>query len=244
MFIFVASITSGIGNSVASESVEKNYADMNKINFIYMWISGWCTICMACLYQPFMLLWVGKEKMFPVSVMILFCIYFYALKIGDIRSIYFEVNGLWWENRYKAIAESLANIVLNYALGKYFGVYGILLATILTIVIINFGYGSRIVFRHYFGMDKLPGYYFRNLVYLVVTIAAGSVTYFVCSLLVENSIVSLLGKMCICVFLPNALYFILYLKNPDFKIAIPWIIRTMGFDRIKLFKKLGAYIEK
>lgn len=244
LYIFIPSITGGVGNSVASESVEKNYADMNKINFIYMWMSGWCAICLACLYQPFTKIWVGEGLMFPTSVMILFCIYFYALKMGDIRFVYFEVNGLWWENRYKAILEAVGNITLNYLLGKYFGVYGILMATILTIVIINFGLGTTTVFKYYFGMDKLPGYYTRQFIYLTVTVIAGSATYYACSLLAGDNIISLLGKMCICVVLPNTLYFILHFKNPDFKIAIPWIIRTMGFDRLKLFKKLGAYIEK
>ena len=244
MFIFVASITSGIGNSVASESVEKNYADMNKINFIYMWISGWCTICLACLYQPFMLLWAGKEKMFSVSVMILFCVYFYALKIGDIRSVYFEVNGLWWENRYKAIAESLANIVLNYFLGKFFGVYGILLATILTIVIINFGYGSKIVFQHYFGIDKLPEYYYRNLIYLVMTLISGGLTYICCSLLRDDNIFAFIGKICICILVPNIIYLVLYFRNKDFKIAVPWIFNTMGLTRLGIVRKFVALIEQ
>lgn len=244
MFIVIPSITGGIGNSVASESIDKNYSDMNKINFIYMWMSGWCAICLACLYQPFMLLWMGKDMMFPDSVMFLFCLYFYALKIGDIRSVYFEVNGLWWENRYKAIAESAANIVLNYLLGKYLGVYGILLATILTILIINFGYGSRIVFQHYFGLDKLSDYYLRNFHYLIITIVCGGITYLVCGLLPDNNIVAFIGKMCICLALPNMLYFVLYLKNNDFKIAIPWIFRTMGLNRFEIIRRMESFIGK
>ena len=244
MFIIIPSITGGIGNSVASESVEKNYSDMNKINFIYMWMSGWCTICLMCLYQPFMLLWVGPDMMFPASVMLLFCIYFYALKMGDIRSVYFEVNGLWWENRYKAIAESFSNIILNYFLGKFFGVYGILFATILTILIINFGYGSRIVFQYYFGLDKLPEYYHRNMIYLIMTSVSGGVTYACCGLLPNGSVIAFVGKMCICLVLPNIIYFVLYIKNDDFKIAVPWIIRTMGLRRFRIVRKIETFISK
>ena len=76
MSIITSSITAGIGNSVVTESEEKNYKDMNKINFIYMWLSGFCTICLLCLFQPFMKLWVGKEYIFPFSIVILFCVYF------------------------------------------------------------------------------------------------------------------------------------------------------------------------
>ena len=244
LYIFIPAITGGVGNSVASESVEKNYADMNKINFIYMWMSGWCAICLACLYQPFTKLWVGEGMMFPTSIMLLFCIYFYVLKMGDIRFVYFEVNGLWWENRYKSIIEAAGNITLNYYLGKKFGIYGILVATILTIIVINFGLGTTTVFKYYFGMDKLASYYFKQFIYIVVTVISGGLTYYACSFLPNNSIMCLLGKTCICAFLPNVLYLLFYLNNPDFKIAVPWIIRTMGFDRLKLFRKLIVFIEK
>ena len=64
MNIISTAIVPSIGNSIVTESVDKNYNDMNKFNFIYMWISGWCTICLACLFQPFMKIWMGEEYMF------------------------------------------------------------------------------------------------------------------------------------------------------------------------------------
>ena len=95
MSIFSSSIVAGIGNSIVTENEEKNYKDMKKINYIYMWLAGLCTICLACLYQPFMKLWMGKEYMFHYSVVILLCIYFYSLEIGVIRGAYSDAKGLW-----------------------------------------------------------------------------------------------------------------------------------------------------
>lgn len=64
------SILAGVGNSIVQETVEKNYNDMKKINFIYMWISGWCTVCLLCLFQPFMELWMGPEFLFDYSIVV------------------------------------------------------------------------------------------------------------------------------------------------------------------------------
>ena len=150
MIIITGSMLSGIGNSIVTNSVDKNYNDMKKFNFMYMWIAGWCTICLLCLYQPFMRLWMGEEYLLPFSCIIAICLYFYALKMGDIRATYSDAAGLWWETRYRAIAESIANCVLNYFLGRYFGLIGIILATLISLLIINFGYGSSIVFKYYF----------------------------------------------------------------------------------------------
>jgi len=125
-------ILGGVGNSIVIESREKNYLDMTRINFAYMWIGGWFAICLLCLYQPFTELAWKKDMLLPFGAAALFAVYFYVLKMGDIRHVYVSAKGLWWENRYRAIAEALGNLVLNYILGKYFGIYGILAATLIT----------------------------------------------------------------------------------------------------------------
>lgn len=56
------SMAGGVGNSIAVETKEKNLKDMGRIDFLFMWVSGWCAICLLCLYQPFMELWAGDRK--------------------------------------------------------------------------------------------------------------------------------------------------------------------------------------
>ena len=55
---------------------EKNYSDFRKFNFLFLWIVGWCTVCLLCLYQPFMVFWVGSGAMFEMNTVILFSMYF------------------------------------------------------------------------------------------------------------------------------------------------------------------------
>lgn len=217
MSIITSSITAGIGNSVVTESEEKNYKDMNKINFIYMWLSGFCTICLLCLFQPFMKLWVGKEYIFPFSIVILFCVYFYSLKLGDIRSIYSTVNGLWYENRYRAVIESILNIILNIVLGKYFGVYGIILGTLISLLLINFVYGSQIVFKYYFKNQNISEYFYKHGLYSLATLINSIITYYLCSFVSFSGIKELILKGIICAFIPNIIYLIIYFKTKIFK---------------------------
>lgn len=109
--VIISSISSIIGNSVASNDVDKNYDDIMKLNFIYLWISGVSTVCLLCLYQPFMKLWLGEKYMLDFLSVILFCVYFYSLKIGDIRQSYFEASGLWYEGKYIPLLQTLVNII-------------------------------------------------------------------------------------------------------------------------------------
>lgn len=220
MSIITSSIIAGIGNSIVTESEQKNYKDMNKFNFIYMWLSGWCTICLACLFQPFMRLWMGEQYMFSYGVVVLFCIYFYGLKMGDIRAAYSDAKGLWYENRYRAIAESIANILLNLLLVKFLGIYGIILGTLISLLIINFGYGSQILFKFYFKNEKISDYFKKHGIYAFVTTIICIITYFICTFIKYDGIMGLSLKIVICVVIPNIMYLIIYLKTEAFKESI------------------------
>ena len=230
--IFTTSLLASVGNSIAVETEQKNYNDMNKINFIYMWISGWCTVCLLCLFQPFMKIWMGEELLFPFGVVILLCAYFYALKMNDVRTIYGDAKGLWFEERYRAIIEALSNLVLNIILGSLFGIYGIILGTLIPLFLVNFVYGSTIIFKHYFVNQKISLYYLRHLLYLGVTFIVCIITYLGCSMIKLDGIIGLLIKMIICLILPNILYLIIYFRTNTFKESLGIIKRI--FQRKKV----------
>ena len=227
MSVIITSITAGVGNSVTMDTVEKNYNDMNKMNFIYLWIAGWCTICMFCLYQPFMKIWVGEELMFPIEVVGLICLYFYVLKMGDIRSVYVQATGLWWHNRYRSMAEAATNLFLNYFLGKYFGINGIIIATVISLLVINFGYGSQIIYKFYFKEQSVKKYYIQNLVYFSCMLINLSITYYVCSSVKFDGVVGLITKMLICTVLPNIVFYIMYKKTPVYGESTQWVLSKL-----------------
>lgn len=223
MGMITSSIISSVGNSIATESEKKNYCDMNKFNFLYMWLSGWVAICLACLYQPFMKMWMGEENMFEYGTVILFCIYFYALKMGDIRALYSDAKGLWYENRFRTIAESIMNIILNIILGHFFGVPGIISGTLISLIFIGIIYGSQILFKHYFVHEKVSNFLLQHLLYALVTVVVGIITYFACSVVEFDGWLGIITKFAICISLPNLLYLLVYRNTKIYKEAASFI---------------------
>lgn len=221
--IITSSITSSVGNSLVTESVEKNYKDMSKFNFIFMWFSGWCTVCMLCLYQPFIKIWMGSEFMFPFYIVILFCVYFYICRMGDIRCMYMTAAGIWWEGKYKYIIETILNIILNYFLGKYFGVCGIIMATVISLFLINFLLITGILYKNYFKGYSQKDFFINHFIYAGITVIACVVTYYICNLLQMEGFVEILIKAVICCIVPNLIYILFYKNNKNYNEAIQFI---------------------
>lgn len=204
------SIRATVGNSIASESIDKNYKLFNVMTLLYQWASGWCLTCLMCLYQPFMKIWMGEKMLCEFSTVILFCIYFFELCMSDIIVLYKDGAGLWWQGRYRTSIEAVANLFLNFFLGWLYGTNGIILATIITMTIIGHGYGGYIVFHYYFKTKKYLNYIFLQLRYFAVIFSVSAITYTVCSYINDTGVNTLLIKGIICIFIPNLLYLVIF----------------------------------
>lgn len=221
------SIIGGVGNSLVTENKDKNYRNMTRMNFAYMWLSGWCTICLICLYQPFTRYVFGEDMLFPMHIVILFCIYFYVLKMGDIRSVYVEAAGLWWENRFKSLVEAILNLVLNFILGWYFGVVGIVVATLISLFFINFIWGSNLIFKFYFTNTNSKEYYTLHIMYGFVTLINCCVTYKICTYIQLSGIWDFCVRGFVCLIIPNLIYLCLYMKTKIYAETMPWLLNKI-----------------
>lgn len=202
-------LQASVGNSVVKESTEKNYSDLCNFSYNIAWLTGWMAICMACLYQPFMELWMrGNMKLlFSDKIMFLFCIYFYIINMNNVRNLYINAHGLYWELRAWYIVEAVGNVVLNLLLGYFFGVSGILWATILTVFFFNFIARTNVLFKFYFRRNPKE-FYSEHLIYAVITLCLGGLSWLLCETVPAKGIWGLMLRACICVVVPNGLLLI------------------------------------
>lgn len=223
---------SSVGNSIVTESPDKNYTDMRRFNFLYMLLAGWVTICLFCLYQPFMRLWMGKDLMLGPYEVAAFCLYFYILKMGDIRWVYFEGAGLWWKARYIAVSEIILNLFLNVLFAKYWGVFGVIAATLVSLFFVNFICSARVLFNNYFHNDRLHVFFMDHAYYFAVTLSMA----FLCNYLCEkffpvlngqalfSGVITLISRFLICTILSVACYYLVYHRKAQFAEARNWLL--------------------
>lgn len=212
----IKAVMASVGDSLVTEDIKKNYEDFCKINFIYIWISGWFVTCLLCLYQHFMTLWAGRQYLLGFSTMVLFCIYFYSNCVGDTFSLYMQAGGLWDKVKIVYVSNSILNIILNFFLGWQFGVFGIVLATDLTGV---FGWCllCHKIHQNLFKEQKESKIYYAIIKYSIIVFVTAAICYGICSLLPENGIWFFLLKMAICIVLPNCIFVLAYCRTAIFK---------------------------
>lgn len=228
MGVISAAFTGGIGNHVAIKRIDENFDELQKLDFFYLWIAGWCATSLICLFQPFMQFWMGKEMMLPISAVFLLVVYFYLLKLGDIISLYSTAKGLWWEHRYRAIAETIINLMLNIVLGKLYGVYGIIIATIISLFLCNCLWSRWIIFKNYFGLLKLKSYFFYQGKQAVVTLMATVISFYLCGLFDASIIfVNLLLRVMVCIIVPNMIFLLAFRGSKSFKYIIISILKRV-----------------
>lgn len=217
--VFHSAITPSIGNSIATESTEKNAADFAKITFLNVWIVGWMAITMMCLYQHFMELWVGEDLMLPVSSAILFVALFYLWKFKDVVSTYKDAAGLWKADFWKPYAVIAVSLLLCFVLTPRLGINGTLIGIIAGVFAVSMPWETHVVFKRYLGKGECR-YYLKMLIYTAVLLAIGGLTYYVCSLLPTTGFGWFAVKAVICVFLPNVLILLFSFATPEFKGAM------------------------
>ncbi len=221
MIVFETSLVAGVGNSIVIETKKKNYKDYCKINFLYLWIAGWFSSFILCLFQPFMELWVGKDLMLSDYLMALFCLYFYVGCYSSITNVYSTATGLWWEQRYKSIFEVVLNVVSNIIFIQLFGMKGILYATILTLFFITFFWTAKVLYNHYFSEESITDIIKLIAEETLTVCIMCAASYYVCSLItLDNLVLTMVMRFLICLIFPNIIFYILMNRNQEMRNSI------------------------
>lgn len=197
----------GIGNSLQTESLEKNYSDFKAFTLIVVWISGICSCCLLCLYQPFMLWWLNDPNaMFGIKEVICLCVYFFVYEVASIMFQYKDAAGMWHEDRFRPLVTALSNLAMNLATVKFLGIVGVLLSTVLSFLLIGIPWLIHNIFAVIFRRSPIE-YIKRLLLYVAVTAVACGGCYWLCDLVPWQGIAGLFVRGMICMVVTNVIFF-------------------------------------
>ncbi len=208
--------TAGIGNSILTETSEKNYKDFRTYLFIIVWFVCFCGTCFLCLYQPFMLIWIGEKGLLDFSVVICFCLYFAVYEINQLCVTYKDAAGIWHADRFRPLITGLANLLLNLILVNYIGLFGVLLSTVLSTLFIGLPWIINNLFSNLFKREK-EKFIVCLMKYLVIDVVIISGSYWIIEKIVcLYGWTELVGKLLLCILIPNIFFWLIYRKTEEY----------------------------
>lgn len=237
MEIVFSSMLAGLGNSYIIETKEKNYSDLEKFTFIFCWLFGFCFCCFLCLYQPFMEIWVGKENMLNFSAVICFSIYFYVYEINRLLNTFKDAAGLWHEDRFRPLITALTNLTLNLVTVQIWGIYGVLLSTVISVIVVGMPWILYNIFTVYFNRSLAKKYIMQLLRYTGIVIVVACITYCTGMLVHIGQWGNFFIRLIICLILPNVLFLLAYHKNSYFRLSIQ-LVDKMTKNKLHLEKRI------
>ena len=241
--IVYSSITAGVGNSMIVYDTEKNYRDYRIFTFLACWITAFCVSCFSGLFQPFMKLWMGKDLLLPYPLVILLCVYFWVYEYIMMASVYKDAEGIWHEDRFRPLLSGLVNLSLNLLTVKFLGLYGIVLSTIISMVVISAPWITSNIFKLIF-KKSAKEYVVKLGYYLLTAIVATTVTNIIIKFIPDNGWLWFVVKAAVCVVVSNSIIFMMLLKVSEFSDAVSLIAKMFHAEKLVQKLKLNKESEK
>lgn len=224
--------TGGIGNSLILETKDKNFNDLKKFTLFVSWIATICSCCLLCLFQPFMKLWVGSKLLLPFSAVICLVVYYYVYEINQLINTYKDAGGIWHVDRFRPLVTALANLGMNLSMVQFWGIYGIMLSTVLSMLIVGMPWLFHNLFTTLFERFRFKEYFSCIIRYVVVAIIAVCLCVFVCHYINMNLVLTIIIRGIICVVLSNIIFILFNFRSKEFDECLT-LIETMTKNKVK-----------
>lgn len=217
----MSSTTASVGNLLLEKNVDKNYSVYRKISLICFWLYSCSGICIFFLIQDFIKLWLGDRYLFSDFVVIILVLNFYFQGMRSGIGVFKTASGIYYEDRYVPLAESLINIIVSLILVKRMGISGVFIGTIASSIPLFFYSFPFLVYEPIFKRN-VRSYFFEQIKYLLIFLIILLLLsifnfYFINNFNIDSDIIYFLVKTVCVVIISNTLLFIVFYKNNDLK---------------------------
>ena len=216
--ILFGAITSSFGNLVAEGDNKKSLEVFNILFLLSFIIYSFEAVSFICLFNPFIGdLWIGKEYLFPIHVVLAIVInnYLTGLRMPIITMK--SAAGIYVEDAWVPFGFAIINLGVSIILGKYWGVFGVIVGSIIGSICTADWFRPIVIFRKVFKVSSWD--YFKNYFkYIVLGLAYMFISVEICNIIsVSNIFINFVLRCFICVFVPNIITILLFFNTSEFK---------------------------
>ena len=210
-----SAITASVGNLLVTSNNKKTYSVYKNIFFANTWLAGFIAIGLLVCMDSFVNIWLGERYLLSTSVLLVLCINLYLQITRYTNNSFKEAAGIYYEDRFVPIIESVVNIVMSIVLLHYFGLAGVFMGTICSNLVLHLYSYPKFVYTRLFKKNYSDYYhnFFKN--FIIVTLIGG-ITFCISRIIVFNNLfLNLFWNIFVCLLIPNVLFFAYYRKSSE-----------------------------
>lgn len=157
-------IKASVGQYIAvnKNKKDKQYEIYKKIDLLFYILVVYACILQLVLFNDFIKLMFGREYVMNYSVVLVIVINFYVTNMQQVIWTFRETVGMFEEIKYITLVTSIINIILTPLMGYYWGLEGIIMATVFSKMLCSWWIEPKKVFEH---LKVKPSTYYLNYVY-------------------------------------------------------------------------------
>lgn len=208
------SVTASVGNYNVMETDEKKYELFRFINFVNYLSTGFCSLGLWVMFQPFISAFYGENMILSQYAVFLICLRYFVTGMRKSVLTFRDAMGLYWYDRYKSLFESGINLGVSILLATRFGIVGVLWGTVISTVTTCFWIEPYVLYKY--GLKrKLAPYFGSYAVYALKTLlVAVCITLSIHFLDVGSNVLQIFVNGVVLVVEFLLLTWLLNLKNP------------------------------
>lgn len=179
--LITGALTPSLGNYFVEKSREESYSLFRTLTYVNLWLYALAAAAMITLFNPFMTVWLSDAEYLlspacAIAISLNFFLAGYMTTLFTFRSSL----GLFSQGWFRPVVVSVLNIGLSVLLAwlwrdvhwlgwSDWGLFGVLIATSVSRLLVNVWYDPIIIHRHGFGVGTRA--FFRQLLRMVGEVA-------------------------------------------------------------------------
>lgn len=227
-----SSLTATVGNLIVSENSQKVYATFKNIFLINSWMYVFIAISFYYISFSFIEIWMGKSFVLDKITVFIITIKLFISGLRASFGCFKNAAGIFYEDRFVPIIESLINLVTSVPLGFIFGLKGVLLGTIISTMVIYVYTIPKFIYGKVFNMNLHT--YIKDIakVLLQFIVAFMLTSFFINKIELSTVWYSLIYRGIVCTIVPNIFMIGINFKTKEFE----FVKKLINKLKIKLIK--------
>lgn len=147
----IVALTPTVGNILVDKNQKRNFEIFKKIRHVNFVITLVSSIGIMLFASLFIKLWLGDEYVLPDLILVVLIMVHFQRMMRSCFIVFKEAAGIYHEDRFVPVVESLINIIVSVILVQWIGLPGVFIGTFVSSLALWFYSYPKFVYKKLFG---------------------------------------------------------------------------------------------